>query len=292
MKKLLFAITLSILVFGLYAAGWQVDSDINLTLSQSAYSDSWQGTELNNITWMASSNSSFQKQMNHWLHIRNTLKMAFGQTHLQKTDSQGNKYWADPEKTTDKFDLESLWRLTLQAWVDPYIAGRIESQFLDLSQEDDDNTRYLNPSLLTESTGVIHTFIENDATMFNARLGVAYRLNINRDQIDNLGNKETLFTRDGGLELVSEFQQHINAPLKSTFRSRVQVFQALLNDESDDLPNNDWKSPDMVWENSLSTKLFGLVSANLLYEMRYEKEQIHKVQWKQMLGLGISYTLF
>lgn len=292
MKKLLFAISISILVFGLYATGWEVDSDINLTLSQSAYSDSWQGTELSNITWLASSNTSLQKQMKDWLHNRNTLKMAFGQTHLQKTDAAGDKYWEDPEKSTDKIDLESLWRFTLQSWVDPFVAGRMESQFLDLTQEAADNTRFLNPMLFTESAGVMRTFIDNEATIFNTRFGAAFRQNINRDQIDISGEKETLSTMDGGLEMVSELQKNINAPLKSTFRSRLQVFQALFNSESDDLETDDWKSPDMVWENTLSTKLFGLVSANLLFELRYEKEQVHEMQWKQMLGLGISYTLF
>jgi len=34
MKKLLFVISLSILILGLSAKGWQIDSDINLTLSQ------------------------------------------------------------------------------------------------------------------------------------------------------------------------------------------------------------------------------------------------------------------
>jgi hypothetical protein len=31
-----------------------------------------------------------------------------------------------------------------------------------------------------------------------------------------------------------------------------------------------------------------LVSASLTFEMRYDKEQIDEVQWKQILGLGVS----
>jgi hypothetical protein len=105
-------------------------------------------------------------------------------------------------------------------------------------------------------------------------------------------DKETSTTMDGGLELVSELKKQINAPVQSTFRSRLQVYQALFNSKEDDLPTDDWKSPDMVWENTLTTKLFGMISANLIFEMRYDKEQVHEMQWKQMLGLGLSYTLF
>lgn len=294
MKKSLLLIALISIALTLAAQGWEIDADVNLTLSQSAFSDNWVGTELSNITWLASANASAQKQMKDWLHNRNTMKLAFGQTHLQKRDALGEKYWEEPEKSTDKIDVESLWRFTLKTWVDPFVAGRLESQFLDLSQEAMDNTRFVNPMLFTETAGVMRTFIDSDQMLFNSRFGAALRQNVNRDQITDFitMEKETSSTMDGGLEFVSEFKKQINVPLQSTLRSRVQIYQALFNSKSDDLPNDDWKSPDLVWENTLSTKLFGLVSANLLFELRYDKEQVHEMQWKQMLGLGLSYSLF
>ncbi|MCD8478909.1 MAG: hypothetical protein LRZ88_00895 [Candidatus Cloacimonetes bacterium] len=106
-----------------------------------------------------------------------------------------------------------------------------------------------------------------------------------------LTGKETQTTVDGGLEMVSEYKQKIQMPLQMDFRSRLQLYQALFNSKSDEL-NEDWKSTDMVWENVLTTKLFGLVSANLIFELRYDKEQVAELQWKEMLGLGLSYTLF
>ncbi len=294
MKKILLLIGMMIVLLSLGAEGWEMDADMSLTLSQSAFSDNWVGTELSNITWLASGNASAQKQLKDWLHNRNTMKLAFGQTHLQKTDDAGDKYWEAPEKSTDKIDIESIMRFTLQTWVDPFLAARMESQFLDLSQEEHDNTRFVNPMLFTETAGIMRTFIDSEQMLLNSRLGAALRQNVNRDQITDLitMDKETNTTVDGGLEFVSELKKQINAPLQSTFRSKLQVYQALFNSKEDDLLTDDWKSPDMVWENTLSTKLFGLVSANLLFELRYDKEQIHEMQWKQMLGLGLSYTLF
>lgn len=270
-----------------YAEVWKLDSDINMSLTQSAYSDSWAGTELSNITWLASSNSTAEKQLKPWLKNNTTLKLAFGQTHLQKTDALGDKYWNKPEKSTDKIDLESVFRFTTQAWVDPFLAGRLESQFIDLS--DPSLTRIVNPLLLTETAGVIRTFVENDNSLLTTRLGAAFRERLDREVMQSSGERELESTVDGGLEMVSEFK-HAFTPTEANFKSRLQVYQALFNSKSDDL-NEDWKSPDMVWENVFTTKLWGLLSANLSFEARYEKEAVHKLQWKQILGLGISYSL-
>jgi hypothetical protein len=295
MKKILILISLSLLAMAIHAEGWKLESDVNLSLSQSAFSDNWAGTELSNITWLATSNSSLEKQLKEWLLNSNTLQLAFGQTHLQKTDANGDKYWEAPDKSTDKIDLESLWRFTLQTWVDPYVAGRMQSQFLDLSQEDMDNTRFVNPMLFTESAGIMRSFIDGEDTRLSARLGAAFRQNLNRDEYVFDGTdfvKESNTTMDGGAEFIAQLRKNIHAPLQSTLRSRLHIYQALFNSESDDLPNDDWKAADLVWENSLTTKLFGIVNASFILEVRYDKEQDEDVQWKQMLGLGFNYNLF
>ena len=77
----------------LTAENWKLASDVNLALTQSTYSNSWQGTELSNITWVASSNTSAEKQLKPWLNSKTTLKLAFGQTHLQKEDALNQLYW-------------------------------------------------------------------------------------------------------------------------------------------------------------------------------------------------------
>ncbi len=280
-------VALMIIPLCLFAESWKLDSDIGLTLTQSAYSNSWAGTELSNITWLASSASSAEKQLKPWLLNKNTLKLAFGQTHLQKLDAMGDKYWGKPDKSTDKIDFETLFRFTSGAWLDPFVAGRLESQFLDIS--DPALTRIVNPILLTETAGAIRSFVENDTNTLTARIGAAFRERMDRDVMQASGERELVNTVDGGLELVSEFK-HNFSPIDANFKSRLQVFQALFNNKSQDM-NEDWKSPDMVWENVLTAKLWGLLSVNFSFEARYEKEAVHKLQWKQMLGLGFSYSL-
>jgi len=291
MRKLYGILVIVLLLpLALSAENWKLDSDINLSLTQSSYSDSWQGTELSNITWVANSNTSAEKQLKPWLNSKTTLKLAFGQTHLQKENTVGDVYWEHPSKSTDKIDLESILRFTTQGWVDPFIAGRMESQFLDLS--DSTLTRIINPMLFTETAGIIRTFVNNDINYLSSRLGAAFREKVDRDvlQQDNI-TRELETTVDGGLESVTEYK-HNFSPLEASFKSRLQLYQALFNSKEDELTSDDWKSPDLVWENVFTTKLWGLLSANLTFEMRYEKEQIHEVQWKEILGLGFSYTLF
>lgn len=271
------------------AQTWKLDSNMSLTLSQSAFSDNWAGTELSNITWVANSTSTAEKQLADWLLNKNTLKLAFGQTHNQKTrEVSKDKYWEKPEKSTDKIDLESMLRFTTHTWVDPFLAGRFESQFLDLSQ---DEARLVNPMLFTETAGIIRSFIDEEHQLLTARLGAALRESVNRDVLIGT-TKETQTTIDGGLEMVSEYTRKLKMPLEMDLRSRLQLYQALFNSKSDDLPNDNWKSLDMVWENIVSTKLFGMVSANLIFELRYDKEQVSELQWKEMIGLGLSHNFF
>ena len=294
MKRSIILIVILAALGAAFADNWKLDSNVSFTFTQSAFSDTWAGDELSNITWVANSTTTAEKQLKSWLQNKNTLKLAFGQTHNQKTRYDANleqeKYWEHPEKSTDKIDLESMLRFTTQGWVDPFVAGRFESQFLDLSQEE---TRLINPMLFTETAGIIRSFIDEENRLFTTRLGAAFREKIDRDVIIDpvTLDKETQTTVDGGLEMVSEYKQKVKLPLEMDFRSRLQLYQALFNSKSDEL-NEDWKSTDMVWENSLSTKLFGMVSANLIFEMRYDKEQVSDLQWKEMLGLGLSYTLF
>lgn len=274
----------------LSAQPWKLDSDISFSLTQNAYSDNWTGTELSSITWVANSTSSAEKQIKPWLNNKSTLKLSFGQTHLQKKNALGERYWAHPEKSTDKIDLESLVKFTLQKFVDPFVAVRFESQFID--QSDPALTRPVNPMLFTETAGVMRTMVDTPTNTLTARLGAAFREKIDREVLDAVTNdRETITTIDGGAEFVSEYK-HIFTALDANFRSKLWVYQALFNSKSDTLPTDDWKAADMVWENVFTAKLWKMLNATLTVELRYDKELVDEVQWKQILGLGFSYSLF
>ncbi|MBW6515046.1 MAG: DUF3078 domain-containing protein [Candidatus Cloacimonetes bacterium] len=272
----------------LIAEPWKITSDASISLSQSSYSDNWAGTELGSISWTASSNSAAEKQLSDIMHNRTTLKLSFGQTHQQRITDEGDKDWSKPEKSNDKIDLESLLRFTLQVYVDPFIAARWESQFLDLS--DPTKTRIINPSRFTESAGIMRNFIKEDDHSLSARLGAAFRQNVDRDALVN-DTRETVTTNDGGIQFIAEYMRRF-LPQDILYNSRLEVYQALFNSEEDELPNDNWKAVDVLWQHSLSTKIWSIINAGLFFEMVYDKEQVDELQFRQTLGLGVFFQLY
>ena len=251
-----------------------------VNLTQSQFSDNWAGSELSNITWAATMNNTAQKQLAEWLKNKNTLKLAFGQTHLQKENAAGDSvFWEAPQKSTDQIAFESLMQFTLKSFVDPYISLRAESQFLD---ESGAQTLLVNPVLFTESAGIMKTIIDAEKTKLNVRLGGAVRENWNR--------RVSGIPIDGGVEGIVEFKQILGL-LNASYNSRLSAYKALFKSDATAADDN-WKALDYKWENLLSFNLWKLLSLNLNFDVIYEKEQSPDIQWKEILGLGFSYSLF
>lgn len=280
MKNLILIATILLAMSFLGAEAWEIDSDIMVNLTQSQFSDNWNGSELSNITWAATMNNTAQKQLAEWLKNKNTLKLAFGQTHLQKENAAGDSvFWEAPQKSTDQIAFESLMQFTLKSFVDPYISLRAESQFLD---ESGAQTLLVNPVLFTESAGIMKTIIDAEKTKLNVRLGGAVRENWNR--------RVSGIPIDGGVEGIVEFKQILGL-LNASYNSRLSAYKALFKSDATAADDN-WKALDYKWENLLSFNLWKLLSLNLNLDVIYEKEQSPDIQWKEILGLGFSYALF
>lgn len=280
MKNLILVTTILLAMCFLGAEAWEIDSDIMVNLTQSQFSDNWNGSELSNITWAATMNNTAQKQLAEWLKNKNTLKLAFGQTHLQKENAAGDSvFWEAPQKSTDQIAFESLMQFTLKSFVDPYISLRAESQFLD---ETGTETLLVNPVLFTESAGIMKTIIDAEKTKLNVRLGGAVRENWNR--------RVSGIPIDGGVEGIVEFKQILGL-LNASYNSRLSAYKALFKSDATAADDN-WKALDYKWENLLSFNLWKLLSLNLNLDVIYEKEQSPDIQWKEILGLGFSYALF
>ena len=164
---------------------WKKTLTTSLNLSQNSYSDNWVGGEAGNINWVALVNGTFEKQFSPIFNFRNTSDLQFGQTHSQDIVT---KDWKPPVKSTDKIDLDNLGRFTLHAFVDPFVAFRVQTQFLDASFTP--KKRPFNPILLTESAGIARMVYQKDKDQLLTRLGFAVRENINRVIADTLADDE------------------------------------------------------------------------------------------------------
>jgi hypothetical protein len=269
---------------------WSTSSNVNITLTQSAYSDNWAGSELGALSWALNSNSLVESQLTERVRTRSTLALAFGQTHSQRVDEDdGRKYWDQPSKSTDLIDLESILRFTYGWFFDPFVSARIETQFLD--ERDEKKTRYLNPLTATESLGVVKVFFEEESREWQARLGGAFRQHVDRDLLrDGADERETVTVEEGGVEFVTEFRTPL-ASDRITFGSRLEAFQALFSSEDDEAATDDWRSPDVDWENTFTASITEHLMVNLYLELLYDKEVVDDVQLKETLALGLTFQL-
>ncbi|MBK8232573.1 MAG: DUF3078 domain-containing protein [Candidatus Eisenbacteria bacterium] len=272
---------------------WNVLSDIKYTITQSAYSDNWTGGEAGSISWTLGWNTLSERMLSPKFVSRNTAKLAFGQTHTQNKET---KDWASPAKSTDLIDIESLGRFPLGKFVDPFVALRLESQFVDAS--DPSKTRIVNPMLLTESAGVARVIEHAEDRDWTVRLGAAARQRIDRDVpieivSGEVTKRETETTNDFGLTFVSDRYRPLSKTIK--WENKLTVFQALVSSAKDDLEGtdraDDWKATDFNLENTFTADIAKFLVVSLYNQLLYDKEIDKGGRFKSTLGAGLTYKL-
>ena len=273
-----------------FSEPWNLSVDSNITMTQNAYSDNWSGGETGAILWTFFSNSLAEKQLHEKVNNKNTLKLLFGQNYKQDKET---KNWGKPDKSNDKIDFESVLRLSLTSYVDPFASGRIESQFLDTNVLD--NKRLFNPFTFTESLGIAKVFIKEEKREWSSRVGAGFRQYINRDVINPLtSSKKTNTSVDGGFVFVNDFKTPLTED-RIILTSKLVVFQALFYSKADKLkgqPNeNYWKAPDIEWENIFTANITKYLMVNLYTQFLYDKEINKGGRFKQTLSLGLTYKL-
>jgi len=267
---------------------WYPEMETGLSLTQSSYSDNWNGGDTGSLSWAAYVNSTAEQQATSKFNWWNSLKLAYGQTHRQTRQDNGELSWDSPDKSTDLIDLESVGRFTLGGWLDPYVALRGESQFKD---ESDPLGRdvLINPIKIRESAGGAHQWINEEETSIISRLGGAARQNMRQQFVDDLDphNEETNLdvTQDAGIEFVTDARMKILED-KVKWTSRLGVYQPLYYSEKgnfEDLSDAqlsaaglDQDIPDFTtivdveWENIFTTQITKLVQVGLYLRWLYD----------------------
>ncbi len=279
------------------ADGWQTSADLSLNLNQTSYNDAWAGSESGTVTWTFIGNMSAEKALSPTFNSRNTLKLAYGMTHLQEEDDDGEEHWQSPEKSTDRIFFESLLRMTLGAAVDPYAAFTFESEFYNPTDSASVRVkRYLDPITLTEAVGVGRTFLKSDTGELLSRVGFGVRQILSQRIVTyDPEETESHTVTDGGLEWVTDYAQTFGEG-RLKYVSKLRVFKAFFNSDSDDLEGTEqedyWKTADVAWENTLSASVAKYVQVSLFAELLYDKEIDLRGRFREILGLGLTYKLF
>ncbi|MEW5875430.1 MAG: DUF3078 domain-containing protein [Candidatus Zixiibacteriota bacterium] len=309
---------------------WYPTIETGATLTQSTFSDNWKGGDKGSVVWTAILNAGLENQIRPSLHWNNTLKLAYGQTHQQKADSEGRRFWQRPEKSTDLVDFETIMRLTRGWVVDPFVSGRFESQFQDASDPAGRNLS-LNPKKFSESAGLARQFFDTEERSLLSRLGFTLRQTSRKLFVNDAPDKSTVSksTNDGGIESVTEYKAKILTK-RVTWSSKLILYKPLYysgKDNIDGISADDLTALDVDpnvadytlaidadWENIFTTQITKLLSVNLYLRWLYDKYDnsvppqvndsgeltnpgdvqaaIRKAgQFKQTLSLGITYRL-
>lgn len=262
--------------------------DASLTLSQSTYSDNWTGGDAGNLAWIAIFNGSRQIYHQQTWHWRNTLNLAYGQTHSQDPETND---WKKPTKSTDKVDFESLLRYLKWVTLPPYASFRTQSQFEDATIPN--HKLYLNPIQLTEAVGLSRQLYKQGDDEILTRSGFALRELIQRMYTDEAYTSKTTETStDGGIEWVTDVSYKIPGS-SIAYKSRLGAFKALYYSKSDELKGLEsedyWKAVDVNWENTFSAQVSKYVGVALYLQWLYDKEIDLAGRFKQTLSIGFSW---
>ena len=282
--------------------GWKKSLVFDITATQTAYSSSWTGGEAGALSWVSNLNGSAERQLRPAINFMSRLKLSFGQTHSQKilTDpatGATEKNWEKPKKSTDLIDWENVARLTKGWVVDPYLALRLESQFLDASVEAEQ--RNFTPLKLTESGGIARKIYERDKDQIISRLGFAVRETLIKGLVKHTDSAGVYYTRDdttltdGGLESVTDISL---APHKNIqYTGKLTVYKALFFSEKNKVKGtpqeNYWKAVDVNWENIVSASITKIITVNFYLQFLYDKQVELRGRLKETLGIGFVFKM-
>jgi len=253
--------------------GWSHNVVTGVNLTQVSFKDWVQGGEnaLSYTLWFTAM-STQEMEKTHW---SNALKLAFGQSRL---GSQGLR------KTDDEIYFETLLIYKLGVYINPYAAGTFRTQFTSGYKYEDAGTRtevskIFDPAYLTQSVGAAYQPIPEVTT----RLGVAMREVLTSDfpgYADDPKTPEVEKTRvEGGIESVTDAEWKFAENMK--FTSKLALFAPFKTLDEIILRN----------DNTITAKVNEYVNVSFNVQFIHDVTVTRRTQVKEVLAIGISYTL-
>ncbi len=253
--------------------GWIKETIISLNYSQSNF-DNWSKGGENTWNWQAEMRAKFEKNelTYNWL---NKGYLIYGNTQVGTEDAK---------KSSDEIRLESVYTYKIGTHINPYISFTGLSQFTAGYEYSDTSkievSNFWDPAFLTESIG----FGFNNGETFRTRLGIAVKQTITRNfnSYSDDPNTVEIETVDNnlGAESVTDLQIKFNDDI--IFISMLQLF-------SDFSAINE---VDVRWNNLFVAKLMKYVSVSFSFDLMYDRNISPKRQLKQVLAVGLTYSIF
>jgi hypothetical protein len=274
--------------------GWRNKVVASVNFNQASFSN-WQAGGASNVAFAGNLRSNFE-QVEPTFIWRNLGNLEYG---IVKQSDE------DLQKSIDVIEFESLYTRRIEFYLKPYASAAVKTQFSSGRNYEEKSgssngepifpvtSDFADPLYLAQSAGVGYTIFPGVCT---TRLGFSVRETltdafrgyaINEDEedrgldFDACINNEACdrFKLETGLESITEYARKFDQ--EAIFTSRLGLFYSF--NQLDEL--------DMNWRNDLVVKVLSILNVNFGLEFQYDDDVISKLQVKQLLGLGFSYTL-
>ena len=253
---------------------WKLAGIVSLNFSQTQFSDNWQAGGESSVAGLGLFHYSakYKKDKTTW---ENIFDVKYGLTQQQ------NK---SPRKNDDNFEITSKYGYkAFENWY--YSAGLDFKTQMTKGYKDGDPdstviSKLLAPAYILISIGMNYEPNDKFSLVISPITGKITLVNDNTlSQEGRFGVKPGEKARfEFGGSLVTSVSKEI---LKSvTFNSKLGLFYNYL-----DIPQ-----VDVNWNILVNMKINNFLSTNLITELIYDKDQIDEVQFKEIIGVGLTYT--
>jgi len=255
------------------SVGWSKDLTAAFNFTQASFSN-WVAGGVSNVSWLAGSHGRFKRfgQLDNWT---TNLRLEYGQ--VKEKDQQARKSF-------DLIFLETIIDFNTSRLLKPYARASGKTQFTA-------GYDYSATARVKVSDFADPLYLEQGA-------GLGYQLGRGLITRFGLGLKETLAKADfapiyaddkstpdkieksrveGGLESVTELDRNFGQALG--VKSRLALFW----------PFDDTSRLDADWMTDVTLKAIGALGVTFKFEALYNKTILDKVQWQQVLGIGLTY---
>jgi hypothetical protein len=253
--------------------GWKHTASAALNLTEVSFKD-WVAGGSNTLAYAAviQGSSALTSERTIWT---NDYRLGFGQARLA---DQGLR------KTDDEIYLESLLIYKVGAYVNPYAALTLRTQFgpgynYDTKPETE-VSKFFDPAYFTQSAGVAYKPVPEFTTRIGAALREAVTSQYNQYATDLVNHTVHKVWTRGGMESVSELNANVAENIQ--FVARLELFA----------PFQSFDRITVLNDYSIVAKVNKYISTGLSLNIINDVNVSARTQLKQGLALGLSYTLF
>lgn len=205
----------------------------------------------------------------------NTYKMSYGQAKIGSETTR---------KTEDRLEFESVFTYKLGTEINPYVGATLKTQFaegvmIDGSGKTTPVSKFFDPAYMTQSAG----FGYRPSSTIKTRVGAALReiMTSVYTIYASTPESERVKTKvDGGVESVTDLELKLDDNL--LIRSKLELFAPIRK------PNE----MTMRMDNTLTANVSKYVVVILNVQLINDAKASTRLQEKEVLALGLSYTLF